>query len=154
MEHAELVNELAARISKRLERSKIAVPIGVSNRHAHVTAEHFAALFGPGAVLSRSRDLRQPGQYAAKERIDISGPKGVVGGVRLLGPFRAKTQIEISLTDAVVLGLKPPVRESGDLAGSAALRLIGPCGSVSVSEGLIVSRRHLHCSTAEAAALG
>jgi len=153
MDHAELVKGLAEDIAKRLRRSRTPVPIGVSNRHAHITAEHFAALFGPGATLTKFRDLKQPGQFAANEKIDLSGPKGTVKGVRLLGPFRPKTQIEVSLTEAIVLGAKPPVRESGDLARSAPLRLVGPSGSAEVTEGLILARRHLHCSAAEAAAL-
>jgi len=154
MADAELIRELAAEIDKRLKRSRTPVPIGVSNRHAHITAEHFAAIFGRGAVLTSLRDLSQPGQFAANERIDIVGPKGTIRNVRLLGPFRAKTQIEISMTEAVALGGKPPVRESGDLAGSSALQLVGPQGTVAVREGLILSRRHLHCSSSEAAAIG
>jgi len=150
----ELVEDLAADIAKRLKRSRTPVPIGVSNRHAHVTAEHCAALFGPGAALSRFRDLKQPGQYASHEKIDVVGPQGKVLGVRLLGPCRAKTQIEVSLTEAVTLGLRPPLRESGDLGGSAPLRLVGPRGTLAVREGLIISRRHLHCSPAEAQSLG
>jgi putative phosphotransacetylase len=154
MENAELVDGLAAEIASRMKRSRTPIPIGVSNRHAHITREHFEALFGEGADLSRLRDLSQPGQFAANERFDVQGPKGAIKGVRLLGPFRPKTQIEVSRTDAVVLGVQPPVRESGDLGGSASLRLIGPRGSVEVREGLILARRHLHCTSADAAAIG
>ncbi|MBI5241969.1 MAG: phosphate propanoyltransferase [Elusimicrobia bacterium] len=154
MENAGLVEGLAADIAKRLRRSKTPVPIGVSNRHAHITAEHFEALFGKGAAITKLRDLTQPGQFAADERFDVQGPKGAIKGVRLLGPFRPKTQIEVSRTDALALGVQPPVRESGDLGGSAPLRLTGPCGSVEVREGLILARRHLHCTPAAAAAIG
>ena len=154
MDNAELVQGLAAEIEKRLRRSKTSVPIGVSNRHAHITKEHFEALFGRGAVLTKFRDLSQPGQFASNEKMDVVGAKGSIRGVRLLGPFRPKTQIEVSWTEAVTLGVKPPVRESGDLAGSAALRLAGPQGSVEVREGLILARRHLHCTPGDAAAIG
>ena len=154
METDGLVKDLAAEISKRLERSLTPVPIGISNRHAHVTQEHFAALFGRGSAISKFRELKQPGQYAANEKMDIIGPKGAIQGLRLLGPCRSKTQVEVSLTDAISLGARPPVRESGDLGGSSPLKLVGPGGSVEVQEGLIISRRHLHCSTGEAAAIG
>ncbi|MDD5657088.1 MAG: phosphate propanoyltransferase, partial [Elusimicrobia bacterium] len=149
-----LAGELAAEISRRLRRSRLPVPIGVSGRHAHVSSGHLAALFGPGAGLSRLKELKQPGQFAAREKIDIAGPKGIIRGVRLLGPARAATQVEVSLSDAAALGLEVPVRESGDLSGSAPLRLIGPQGSVEAAAGLIVARRHLHCSRREAAELG
>lgn len=149
-----LAQELAAEISKRLQRSRAPIPIGVSNRHSHITREHFEILFGKGAALSRFKDLSQPGQFASNEKIDIVGPKGALKGVRLLGPFRAKTQIEVSRTEAITLGARPPVRESGDLGGSAPLKLVGPRGGVEVAEGLILARRHLHCTTAEAAAIG
>jgi putative phosphotransacetylase len=154
MDNAELVRGLAAEIEKRLRRSKTPVPVGVSNRHAHITKEHFEALFGQGAGLTKFRDLSQPGQFASNEKIDIVGAKGSIRGVRLLGPFRPKTQIEVSWTEAVTLGVKPPVRESGDLGGSAALKLVGPQGSVQVHEGLILARRHLHCTPGDAAAIG
>jgi putative phosphotransacetylase len=154
MHDAELAQELAAEIAKRLRRSRTPVPIGVSNRHAHITKEHFETLFGKGAVLTKFRDLSQPGQFASNEKMDLYGLKGAIKGVRLLGPFRPKTQIEVSWTEAVTLGVKPPVRESGDLGGSAALRLVGPRGSVEVVEGLILARRHLHCANSEAAAIG
>ncbi|MCX5797838.1 MAG: phosphate propanoyltransferase [Elusimicrobia bacterium] len=154
MENAELVRGLAAEIEKRLRRSQTPVPIGVSNRHAHITQSHFAALFGNGAGLTKFRDLSQPGQFASNEKMDIVGAKGSIKGVRLLGPFRPKTQIEVSWTEAITLGVKPPVRESGDLGGSAPLKLVGPQGSVEVREGLILARRHLHCTPADAAAIG
>lgn len=154
MDAQALAGELAAEISKRLKRSKLAIPVGVSSRHVHITQEHLAALFGAGSALTKLRDLKQPGQFAAQEKIDVAGPKGVIRGVRVLGPCRAKTQIEVSMTDARALGLEPPVRESGNLAGSAGARLIGPKGQVEVREGLIVSRRHIHVSAKEAGAWG
>ncbi len=154
MDTEALVRDLTAELSRRIKRSQTLVPIGISNRHAHVTAEHLKILFGAGAALSKLRDLKQVGQYAANEKIDIQGPKGTIRGVRLLGPCRAKTQVEVSTTEAIGLGVKPSVRESGDLGGSASLRLVGPQGCVDVQEGLIVSRRHLHASSCEAAAIG
>jgi putative phosphotransacetylase len=154
MSDPKLVQGLAAEIDKRLQRSKIPIPIGVSSRHAHIAKEHFETLFGKGAVLSKFRELSQPGQFASNEKMDIVGAKGSIKGVRLLGPFRPKTQIEISWTEAFTLGAKPPVRESGDLVGSAALKLVGPQGSVEVAEGLILARRRLHCTPKDAAAIG
>ena len=145
---------LAAEIDKRLRRSKTSVPVGVSNRHALIAQSHFEVLFGKGAALTKFRDLSQPGQFASNEKVDIQGPKGSIKGVRLLGPFRPKTQIEVSWTDSFTLGSKAPVRESGDLGGSAPLKLIGPQGAVDVTEGLILAKRHLHCTTAQAAAIG
>jgi len=154
MVNAELAQGLAAEIEKRMRRSKTPVSIGVSSRHGHITKEHFEALFGKGAILTKFRDLSQPGQFASNEKMDIMGPKGSIKGVRLLGPFRPKTQIEVSWTEAVALGAKPPVRESGDLGGSSALKLVGPQGSIEVLEGLILARRHLHCTPGDAAAIG
>lgn len=154
MDNVELVKDLSAEIAKRLQRSRTPIPIGVSNRHIHVTKEHFATLFGPGRDITKFRDLKQPGFYAAEEKIDIVGPKGSIKGVRLLGPFRPHTQMEVSLTDAIGLGAKPPVRESGDVKGSGALRLVGPQGTVELPEGLIISRRHLHMAPSEAQAMG
>jgi putative phosphotransacetylase len=154
MDNSDIAQGLAAEVDKRLRRSKTPVRIGVSSRHAHITQEHFEILFGKGAALTGFRDLSQPGQFASNEKIDIIGAKGSIKGVRLLGPFRPKTQIEVSWTDAFALGAKPPVRESGDLGGSAALKLAGPKGEVEVREGLILARRHLHCTPGDAAAIG
>ena len=99
------------------------VTIGLSNKHLHLSAAHIDALFGAGHKLTPTKDLRQPGQFACEEKVDLEGPKGVLKGLRVLGPARAETQIELSLTDARSLGIKAPVRESGKLAGSPGCRL-------------------------------
>ena len=145
---------LAGEIEKRLKRSKLDIPVGVSNRHCHLTREHFKLLFGAAAEPKRVKDIKQPGFYAAEEMISVQGPKGVLHKIRLVAPYRDRTQIEIAVTDALALGLKPPVRESGDVKGSAGATLIGPAGKVDIKEGVIVAQRHLHFSPSEAKALG
>ena len=128
--------------------------VETSARHIHVTAETFAKLFGADAELHNKKDLSQPGQFACDERIKLVGPKGELT-VTILGPFRPADQVELSYTDARVLGLKAvPVRESGDVAGTPGAKLVGPCGEVEISEGVIVAKRHIHMTTADAAELG
>jgi putative phosphotransacetylase len=145
---------LASEVEKRLARSKLSIPVGVSNRHCHLTEEHFKILFGREAAPRKVKDIKQPGFYAAEEMIDVKGPKGVIKKIRLVAPYRARTQIEIAVTDAFAIGINPPVRESGDVQGSAGATLIGPAGSVDIKEGVIVAQRHLHFSPDEAKALG
>ncbi len=145
---------LAEEIEKRLQRSKLDIPVGVSNRHCHLTEEHFKILFGAGAAPKKVKDIKQPGFYAAEEMIDVQGPKGVVKKVRLVAPYRAHTQIELAVTDAMAIGIKPPVRESGDVKGSAGATLIGPAGKVDIQEGVIIAQRHVHFSPSEAKAAG
>ena len=145
---------LAGEIAQRLERSKLDIPVGVSNRHCHLTEAHFKTLFGAGAAPKKVKDIKQPGFYAAEESIDIQGPKGVLKKIRLVAPYRGNTQIELAVTDAIGIGLKPPVRESGDVKGSAGAVLIGPAGKVEIKEGVILAQRHLHFSPAEAKASG
>lgn len=130
------------------------VPIGVSARHIHLTREHLEILFGPGARLTELKPLSQPGQFAANETVAVYGPKGSFPKVRILGPVRKATQLEISRTDALTLGLNPPVRESGDIAGSPGIRIVGPAGEVTIGEGVIVAARHIHFHTDEAAKWG
>ncbi len=133
------------------------VPVGVSARHVHLCEADFVALFGPEkarAGLSKLRDLSQPGQFAANEVVSLVGPRGSLGPVRVLGPLRARTQVEVSRTDARVLGVAPPTRESGDLDGSAPIALIGPAGLVSLKEGAIVAARHIHMAPADARECG
>ena len=148
------IESLAAEVEKRLKRSKLAIPVGVSNRHCHLTEQHFKQLFGRDAAPKMVKHIKQPGFWAAEETIDVKGPKGVLKRVRLVAPYRAHTQIEIAVTDAVGIGLNPPVRESGDVKGSAGATLIGPAGQLELREGVIVAQRHLHFSPSEAAALG
>ncbi len=130
------------------------LPVGLSNRHLHLSKEHIDILFGEGFELTNFKDLSQPGQYACNEKVDIVGPKGTLKGVRVLGPARDKTQVEISLSDGFVLGVKPPVRNSGDLAGSPGVKLIGPKGEVDLEEGVIAAARHIHMHTDDAERFG
>ncbi|MCL6614691.1 MAG: phosphate propanoyltransferase, partial [Firmicutes bacterium] len=130
------------------------IPVGVSNRHVHLAAADLAALFGPGYALKPERPLSQPGQFAAAETVIVAGPKGCLEKVRVLGPVRRQSQVEIARTDAFSLGLSPPVRESGDLAGTPGVILIGPYGSVRLAEGLIIARRHIHMAPADAEEFG
>ncbi|NBD22386.1 phosphate propanoyltransferase [Paenibacillus glycinis] len=126
------------------------VPVGVSARHIHLEQRHVEQLFGPGAELSVFKPLSQPGQYAANETVEIIGPKGSFGKVRILGPVRKRTQLEVSRTDAFSLGINPPVRESGDIDGSVGITIKGPAGEVTIEEGVIVAARHIHFHTSDA----
>jgi acetate kinase len=127
----------------------IHVPVAVSARHVHISRAHFESLFGPGAGLHSDFALRQPGNFAAVERLTLEGPAGRFEGVRILGPERARTQIEVSRTDAIHLGIEAPVRMSGDLDGTPRVRLIGPAGTVE-TDGLIVAARHIHMNPEDA----
>ncbi|ACT02006.1 phosphate propanoyltransferase [Paenibacillus sp. JDR-2] len=126
------------------------VPVGVSARHIHLSAEHVAILFGKGSELTEAKALSQPGQYAANETVAVIGPKGSFPKVRILGPVRKATQLEVSRTDAFALGINPPVRESGNIQGSAGITLKGPAGEVTIEEGVIVAARHIHFHTSDA----
>jgi len=149
-----LVEGLSAEIEKRMKRSQLAIPVGVSVKHCHLTREHFKILFGASAEPKRVKDIKQPGFFAAEEMIDVKGPKGVLRKIRLVAPYRDHTQIELARTDALAIGLMPPVRESGGVKGSAGATLIGPMGQVDIKEGVIIAQRHLHFSPDEAKALG
>ncbi len=129
------------------------VLIETSARHLHVSQEHLEILFGKGHQLTNKKDLSQPGQFACEEKVKVIGPKGELN-MTILGPVRKATQVEVSFTDARSLGMKPPVRESGDIAGSAPAKLVGPAGEVEISEGVIVAKRHIHFTPDEAAAFG
>ena len=125
--------------------NKNQIPLGVSNRHIHLTQETFKRLFGENAELVKYRDLYQAGDIAAKQMVTIVGSKmRAIQNVRILGPLRKYDQVELSLTDAVQLGIKPPIRNSGDLQGAAPLTLVGPEGSVFLSETAIIANRHIH----------
>lgn len=131
------------------------IPIGVSNRHIHLTREHVDILFGEGYKLTPIKELSQPGQFACKEQLTIIGPSmRAIEGVRVLGPERKKSQVEISRTDSFTLKVKPPVRESGDIAGSASVTIVGPKGIVTLKEGCIIANRHIHMSVEEAKKFG
>ena len=128
--------------------------VETSARHVHVTKEDLEALFGPGHELTVKSWLSQPGQFASEEQVDIVGPKNTLKRVRILGPVRPATQVELSLTDARSIGVTAPVRESGDIAGSGACKLVGPCGEVEVKEGVIAAKRHIHMTPADAEVFG
>ena len=130
------------------------VPIGVSARHVHLTQEHVEALFGPGYQLTKKKDL-MGGQFASNETVTIVGLKlRAIEKVRVLGPVRSATQVEVSATDAIKLGMNVPVRMSGDIAGSAPIAIVGPKGAIYLKEGCIVAMRHIHMSPADAQAAG
>ena len=120
------------------------IPIEISARHIHITKQHLEVLFGAGYRLRPKRELSQPGQFAAQETVSLVGPRGQIENVRILGPCRDYTQVEIALTDAYHLGIKPPVRCSGNLAGSAPITIIGPKGKLDLAEGAILAWRHIH----------
>ncbi|HIQ75690.1 MAG TPA: phosphate propanoyltransferase [Candidatus Cottocaccamicrobium excrementipullorum] len=128
--------------------------VETSARHVHVTQEHLEILFGKGYELTKKKDLSQPGQFACEERVTVVGPKKELKNVSILGPVRKATQVELSLTDARSIGVAAPVRESGDIAGSAGCKLIGPAGEVDLTEGVIAAKRHIHATTADAEQLG
>ena len=151
---SEIVNRVMAEIGGGAVKEASLVPVGVSNRHIHLTQEHVEILFGKGYELTPFKDLSQPGQYACEERVTVVGPKKELAGVSILGPCRKATQVELSLTDARSIGVKAPIRESGDVAGSGACKLIGPAGEVELTEGVIAAKRHIHMTTADAEKYG
>ena len=130
------------------------VLVETSARHLHVTREVLDILFGKDYELTVKKMLSQPGQYASAERVDVVGPKKTLTGVSILGPIRPETQVEISLTDARSIGVVAPVRESGQIAGSGACKLVGPKGEVEITEGVIAAKRHIHMTPADAAEFG
>lgn len=130
------------------------VLVETSARHVHLSEADIETLFGKGATLTHKKDLSQPGQFACEERVTLVGPKKSIANVIILGPARPATQVEVSLTDARTLGVAAPVRESGDVAGSGACKIVGPAGEVEIAEGVIAAKRHIHFTPEEAAAAG
>ena len=130
------------------------VVVEISARHVHVSKEDLETLFGKNYQLTVKKELSQPGQYACEERVRVVGTKGEFPAVSILGPCRNATQVELSLTDARSIGVNAPVRESGDIAGSAPCKLVGPAGEVELSEGVIVAKRHIHLTPEDAAEFG
>ena len=130
------------------------VLIETSARHVHVSQEDLETLFGKGYELTPKKDLSQPGQFACEERVTVVGPKRELKGVSILGPVRPETQVEISLTDARTLGIDAPVRLSGDVAGSPGAVIVGQCGRVTLPQGVIVAKRHIHLTPETAEKLG
>lgn len=136
--------------SRGLQRSTKVIPIGISNRHIHLSQAHLEILFGKGYQLNNLKNLTQPGQYAANETVTLKGPKGTLTNVRILGPVRKETQVELSVTDCFKIGVKPVVRDSGQLDGTEGINIIGPVGEVTTDKGVIVAGRHIHFHTDQA----
>lgn len=154
---AELVKRALVEITTEAKTAKVenGIPIGVSNRHIHLSRNDLETLFGKGYELTPIKDLSQPGQYACKEQLTIVGPSmRPIENVRVLGPVRKASQVEISMTDSYILKVKPPVRESGKIKDSAPIRIVGPKGIVELNEGCIIANRHIHMSPDEARVFG
>lgn len=155
---AEQVASIVKMVIERMggeEDTSAQIPVGISNRHIHLTKEDLETLFGAGYELTPIKDLSQPGQFACKEQLTLIGPSmRSIEGVRVLGPLRKRSQVEISMTDSYTLKVKPPVRESGDLDGSAPITIVGPKGIVTLDEGCIIANRHIHMSPDDAAKFG
>ena len=140
--------------SASLTGAAVGIPTGVSNRHVHLSQADIEALFGEGYQLHPLKELRHPGQFAAKECVMVVGPKGSINNVRILGPARSETQLEVSKADCYALGIKAPVRESGDLYQSADALLVGTMGYVNLQSKVICAQRHIHMSPQDALLLG
>ncbi len=130
------------------------IPVGISNRHIHISQSDLEQLFGPDHQLRIFRKISQKGQFAAEETVDVAGPRGTIPRVRMVGPTRGQTQLEISRTDAFRLGVDPPVRYSSDLSGTPGVTLTGPAGEITIPSGVIIPQRHIHMSPREARELG
>ena len=156
MEKSEVQRKVQLATSEEVFRKtgRIFVPVASSARHVHLCHADVERLFGPGHQLTVFRMLSQPGQYACTEQVTIVGPKGQLAKVRVLGPERSATQVEIAMTDSFKLGIKAPVRMSGKTAGTPGCRLVGPAGEIELSEGVIIAARHLHLSEAQCALFG
>lgn len=135
-------------------RRSLNIPVALSNRHVHLSRAHVEALFGVGHPLCEQKPLSQPGQFACQETVELVGPRGSIPGVRVLGPERPASQVELSVTDGYVLGIQAPVRVSGDVSGTPGGHLIGPRGAVRLEEGFIVAARHIHLEPGHAAEAG
>lgn len=144
----------AVKEGANIHQEDCSIPVGISNRHIHLSQADVNTLFGEGYSLTRTKDLSQPGQYACKETLTICGPKGAIENVRILGPERRESQVEILRTDCFKLGLKAPVKLSGELQGTPGITLVGPKGSVLLSQGVIVAQRHIHMSLEDAQRFG
>lgn len=145
-----IVEEIVREVVKQIEDRENTVLIEASGRHVHLNREAVESLFGEGYQLTKVRDLSQPGQYVCKERVTIAGPKGQFSNVVILGPERGKTQVEVSLTDARMMGIHAPVRESGDIEKSAPVTIMYKDKSIVLKEGLIVAKRHIHMTPEDA----
>lgn len=140
-----IINEVVSRVKK-----EVFIEVEASGRHIHLCQEHIDILFGTGYVLNKIKDLSQPGQYACKERVTITGPKGSISNVIVLGPCRPNTQVEVALTDALSLGIKIPVKESGDIESTPGIVVSTEKASINLERGVIVAKRHIHITPEDA----
>ena len=151
MSFENLIDKVIDRIQNELDSS---FEVEASGRHVHLSRTELDALFGTGYELTKAKDLSQPGQYASKERLTVVGPKGAFHNVVILGPVRKESQVEVSLTDCLQLGVKAPIRESGDIEGTPGIVLVNGDKSVSLDKGLIVAKRHVHMTPEDAEKIG
>ena len=151
MSFENLIDKVIDRIQNELDSS---FEVEASGRHVHLSRKELDALFGTGYELTKAKDLSQPGQYASKERLTVVGPKGAFHNVVILGPVRKESQVEVSLTDCLQLGVKAPIRESGDIEGTPGIVLVNGDKSVSLDKGLIVAKRHVHTTPEDAEKIG
>lgn len=151
----ELIDGIVNSIVQEIKQ-KLFIMVEASGRHVHLSRHAVEQLFGPGYQLTYVKDLSQPGQFACKERVSITGPKGTISNVIVLGPERSHTQAEVSMTDALALGIKAPVRLSGDIDATPGLRITNPLNGnfIQVMEGLIVAKRHIHITPEDAKKFG
>ena len=151
MSFENLIDKVIDSIQNELDSS---FEVEASGRHVHLSRKELDALFGTGYELTKAKDLSQPGQYASKERLTVVGPKGAFHNVVILGPVRKESQVEVSLTDCLQLGVKAPIRESGDIEGTPGIVLVNGDKSVSLDKGLIVAKRHVHMTPEDAEKIG
>ena len=144
-----LLQDIIEEVVRRV-KDEAFIEVEASGRHVHLTREHIEILFGEGHELTRIKDLSQPGQYACKERVTISGPRGKIDNVVVLGPPRNETQVEVSFTDALVLGSIPPVKLSGDLENTPEITISTERASIALNRGLMVAKRHIHMTPEDA----
>ncbi|MGO0861768.1 ethanolamine utilization phosphate acetyltransferase EutD [Clostridioides difficile] len=144
-----LLNEIVQEVVSRVKK-EVFIEVEASGRHVHLSEEDVEKLFGKGYTLTKLKDLSQPGQYACKERVTIIGPKGTLKNVVVLGPCRKETQVEISLTDGSTLGLKPPIKQSGDLEDTLSIKIATEKGEIELQKGLMVAKRHIHMTIEDA----
>lgn len=154
MDIESIVQQVLREVRKQLKKNNDElIPVGISNKHIHLSLHDLEILFGKGYKLTKAKDL-QPGQYASKETVAVIGPKGFFSKIRILGPLREETQLEISVSDCFTLGVESKVRESGDIKDTPGILLRGPKGEVKIKKGVIVACRHIHLSTSYARKYG
>ncbi|MHC1748734.1 MAG: ethanolamine utilization phosphate acetyltransferase EutD [Cellulosilyticaceae bacterium] len=147
------INDIVDEVIRRVKK-EVFIEVEASGRHVHLTREAIDTLFGKGYKLTKVKDLSQPGQYACKERVTLIGPKGQLQNVVVLGPERSESQVEVSLTDALALGVKPEVRQSGDLNGTNGITLATNMGQITLKQGLVAAKRHIHITPEDASKFG